>query len=872
MKTHKDTTLVDTDRAIKAASLLSLDAIRKLSARDRAWALAEAILQATLSERLTLAPALLELATPRVSVRWTERGLAGLARFGKEAAKSNEHVCSDAIGALASCFAALPGQAQEVALVIGAGRWQASVPASVASDERATVRASLAMLAGRSGEASLLGWVQQAFGSAGSAVHAERALCLLALAGHARNQRAIMGAMVMDEQELAFASQRLPEYVGAARWRLLQDVISIVQREASNRTHPASQTLVHAVMLAMDTSLASREVRGVCERGADDAFVRALSRGLRASDAPIARLRALAWCHEGVLARACIARLASARHEQDHEAVLGAWHLALRPGRASALKSVPVRVSAAHGPRKLMSFGKGLALPGPLMLKKLTAPARAGLPLLSKVMHVQAKAREAMLEPLLVDPLPRVRHALARHCPEPLLDELVWDSDIRVARTAVLRMLESADALRERRDVSQQLRALQASPHEQIRAIAASQQPSRSIAERKDAKASMLGRDALLASIRAELASKGSGESTDDAAERQLRGLRRARARHVLRECESELLLLSTPSGKRSSKADAHTPHGAGESKVQATAVMALAWCPTSSAMGAIARCLHDQHERVRANAVEALAQWTRRCAMSGSDGPLLAPFATLGHSAATTTQAKLPAALAKNSVLPQARAIQAAALPAIAPAAAPVTAPVQWAVGYAQLVSQASRVAIEHATTTTHHRERANAALLAAMLPHSRAGDAGFGEGGVTEGETGEQRAVERPQASSQASKAISLAEPKSLEHNALAISTALSMLRDDRLMQRVAGLWLAWKLCGQRDAHVMMESRSAGTSTMLDEQRALLAASIEEVAEVDTASEVRTRAASLASWLRAGGSLQTALPIAPQTSKVGA
>jgi hypothetical protein len=826
-------------QAFSELSSLSRDVLQRIAPAHRAWALAEAIRAASPAERATLAPWLLELATPRVSQVWMERSLAWLSAVvsqwqSRSKPTTREHVLdvagsNAAIGALASCFVCLPAQAQEVALVLGAGKWKTCVPSFVQSDDRDNVQASLAQLAGRAGEAQLLAWVERAATIAGASVHAERSLCAMALAAHPKAQRIHIAELLagsgLDAAELAAHAPRFPEYVGAARWELLREVIAIIRRLTARTDAPASLALSHAAMIALSTSLAHTELRGATE---SDSLVRTLARALRFAESPLARVRALAWCREPSLKRACIARLSTTRSKDqllDHEALLTHWHLCLHPGRFDALASVPVRVGAAHGPRKGMSFGPRLALPGPTLARKLSTPARAGLPLMAKAMHVQAKAREAMLEPLLVDASARVRHALARHCPQPLLQELAWDTDDRVAHTALLRALEANDAMREKREQLELLGTLSASPHARVRAMSRSQTHALDASTRRDIRTGMLAREELVAQIRVQLAHKQlATETSEQRAQRHLLGLQRAKRRGLLSEplIASDCLLLSLPGV---------------DDRVRATAVMALSWAHSAAAAGAIASSLNDTHERVRANAVEALSLWTRRFAR---------------HTDVLST--------------PHASVAITHAAPSV-------------------LMQQAREVARSRTSDATHHRERANAAMLAAMAQEELvASNSHRDESAVKKPDlqplskptsslvsnpassqaanpvsksvsqsdlqpVSAQRALETP--ASAPLLASSLIEPR--DTNAyIALSTTLAMLQDQRAEQRTAGLWLAWKLCSQRDAAVLMEARGTGASHLIDERRATLLECVREIAEGDQVQTLRARAEHLAAWLQ--------------------
>ena len=97
--------------------------------------------------------------------------------------------------------------------------------------------------------------------------------------------------------------------------------------------------------------------------------------------------------------------------------------------------------------------------------------------------------------------------------------------------------------------------------------------------------------------------------------------------------------------------------------------------------------------------------------------------------------------------------------------------------------------------------------------------------------------------------------------------------MLQDQRAEQRTAGLWLAWKLCSQRDAAVLMEARGTGASHLIDERRATLLECVREIAEGDQVQTLRARAEHLAAWLqgdeqRASANVSLAATQAPRAT----
>jgi hypothetical protein len=553
-------------------------------------------------ERTQLAAWLLERATPREGrgLPWTVQR----ARRTREAA----------LGALAQCFAALPEQAAEVALVVGEGRWRACVPREVLQDGRADVQASLAQLAGRAGDAALLPWIEAALPSARPA--AARAL------------------RVLVEQALAQSKKSKRE-----RDELAMGALRIAMR--ATQEHGGQPDLTAALLIGLDSQRGARLMQGVVS----DDLSHELQRALRTSPLAIARARALAWCHMKLLSRACIVRLSRTASTEEHAMVLERWHLALRPSRQSALAQVPVRLAGAHAPigvlRAKLRASPGLALPSPAVLRALSTQGRMGAIVLGARLHVQARVREAMLEPLLTEDQACVRHALARQCPQGLLRELAWDQDARVARSSLLLLLARAearaeigpasrkrtassqsastselaaadepDAERESTDggLATQLAVLARSPHAGVRALAEVQARTLAPQRRQDAYAAMHDPAALAHSLRALLrrgieAHPGETDLGSTLERMLLTALARVRSGRLATALEAELAELcgSDVCGTR----------------VRATSIMVLSRSGSLLARRAIASRLHDPDARVRANAIEALGLWVRRFASS---------------------------------------------------------------------------------------------------------------------------------------------------------------------------------------------------------------------------------------------------------------
>lgn len=333
----------------------------------------------------------------------------------------------------------IPESVKPLALAVGAGRWGEAV-AGCRLDVGSSGRRALASLAGDTRDVALAGAVARLADDADPAVRCamERALVVQALAatrmslppsalfeGEANGdvRRAIDEGLVGDERVLAGA---IASAAGTGRRGVMLALICLMEPRNRLRARRAISAETRDEwselgMMVGDPSHAAHEP---------------LKSVLRWSPAPLVRVRALEWLAINATASVAAERLARAATFAEHELVLRRAHLLERPKR---------RVRAGVVPLKTTQDVKGLrvtrdgALPRGGIIPLLSADARRGLPRFAAAIKGDAPSRRAALEPLLADSDPSVRHAAARYGPTTLAADLCLDPDARVAASAFLR-------------------------------------------------------------------------------------------------------------------------------------------------------------------------------------------------------------------------------------------------------------------------------------------------------------------------------------------------------------------------------------------------------------------------------------------------
>ncbi len=465
------------DHAIPNGSDL-LKKLRALAPPQRSAALREGLLAATsvgdADAAAPLAWALVELAAlPATRIEgpvwnplrwWTEHRIKG----------------SDAaLSAIAASWTTLSEDVRKAAMGVGEDRWEFACRSAL-RDGRPAVRINVATLVAQSGEVALASLASELLADPLDGVARQAELTLVALAVQARRARWSQG-----EQRAWDHARETSELWGP------------VLRPTSLRTAPRADELLSLGLSKALESFQDHRRRGVllsvillCDRG----FVRGsggagkdarkellrviesrehtangpLMSMLRARALPMGRLRALEWLHLPAARRGAAARLARAEAVWDHELVLSAAHLCLRPARKDSLRGVTVAPRAK-------AASDGGALPSHAVTRALSVSARRMLPLWSSSINAPAPLRHTALGALLGDEDPVARLSAVGHGPGSLLCDRGLDGDARVCRSECLAWGGGAAARRTATpdaDRSRLLALFSRLPHPTVRTLA----------------------------------------------------------------------------------------------------------------------------------------------------------------------------------------------------------------------------------------------------------------------------------------------------------------------------------------------------------------------------------------------------------------
>jgi len=481
--------------------------------------------------------------------------------------------------------------------------------------ETADVRRSIALLAGDAGDAGLAAGASLMVGDSdpGVSAAAERALLLLAMAsvrGGAGEglERALDGALE------AGRGSEFGRGVGVGLVGDREDVLRAVAEGAAGFADHRRRGVVLAAALLLDGRTGrGRDRGGVALRAWLDDGGHPSHDGVRAalrwSKVPLMRLRALEWIGRDGLAGASADRLSKSQGAFEHELVLAASHLGLRPARRGRLARIAIatkRVPGEAGGRPRTVLVRDAALPPAGVLAGLSLEARRGLPRFAGMLKPDLGAVRMGLEPLVGDADAITRHAAARAMPPGGVADFCFDRDARVAGTAAL--LSGLDGVGARtprgagREAERErvVRALGRSEHASVRgwadAAAALLPGAATAAGRLDARRAMgVDRPGFVAALR--------GRMTGAAGPGRLATVMLTRAFGLGQELEGELVELLA-------RADAGDEDAA---RIAATAVAALGDVTTPAASAAVRGSLRHADGRVRANAVEAAARQGRR-------------------------------------------------------------------------------------------------------------------------------------------------------------------------------------------------------------------------------------------------------------------
>lgn len=426
--------------------LTQLVDLRRIPNRLRIAALSEAFLVADAGDRALLACELLEIA-----IRSSEPTVGPVRRFWRLLGSGRRDRAQDAVvRGLAAGWHLLSRDQRGVAATTLSARLRRVLPELVtASDPRWRLGAAAASMDLASGTGATLSAELLDERLDGPehpvAVMAERALLV-----HAVRQAAAAGeSWVQGDLAAAMGGVAGLQADRADRDQVLGAIAQACQHVPIHRRrgvlvavaallNPAD--LCAAARLASGapaTSGATKLGRWLLDCGAEEqALLRSV---LRSTRLPVARLRALQWLTVPGVERAALQRVARAESRTDHEQVLMASHLALRPAREFLLHGL-TRRGAQPGP------GRG-AIPAAAACAGLSRDAKRGLPRWMGAISPPAPERAGVLSALLTCDDVVTRHAAARSAPATALADYVFDSDARVARSAALRWWGAGDRL-----------------------------------------------------------------------------------------------------------------------------------------------------------------------------------------------------------------------------------------------------------------------------------------------------------------------------------------------------------------------------------------------------------------------------------------
>lgn len=325
---------------------------------------------------------------------------------------------------------------------------------------------------------------------------------------------------------------------------------------------------------------------------------------LRTSRWPLTRLRALQWLAteprvSSRIARACTARLSATHSPQDHEALLNAAHLCHRPRRAEHLGKVIARGARSTTRANSASVQVQFTAISPETTDRLTPEARRMMGLWQSKIGIGAPLRERTLSVFLADPSPRVRMSLCRHGTSSLRFDSLFDSDTRVAHSALMAVVDdlhvrSGHTSTLNEDAARSLRLLSLSVDDSLRHAAEREMQGVGDAFADTAVGRLAAirwlsenRTACIQSLRDAL------QTHSNTTANSLRLVRLLRLAPDVEESLLRLSILTSPE----------------HSRVAAMAVSLLASVNSDATKRVLKSCLAHPDARVRANTIESLGR-----------------------------------------------------------------------------------------------------------------------------------------------------------------------------------------------------------------------------------------------------------------------
>jgi hypothetical protein len=408
-------------------STIDLSRIRRLRGVTQLRAISAALAESTGEDVELLGLLLVPLATPPAPIPGP--GVLSLFQRGVQRVRVGgdpSALADAALFQLARAWSRWTARVRSASLPIGRGRWSKFAEV-LAREPIASMRAGLPLLAVDSMDSGLAPALNLLLGDQdrGVAQAAEGAWVEIAarlsrlsparLSGVPRMRDAIVetDAQPNDDRPwraaLAQALRAFPDH--RCRGILLATLLLVDSRSLRQASTDACRDPLGAIVLSREEA-ASGSLRG---------FV-------RTSKLPIAAERALEWLTYPPLARAGADRLAAVTTSQELAALARRWSLSRRPAREVMLREVaPAIFVRPNGSSEADSR------------RPLAEDARRIVPTMLASLRLGTGERSRLMEPLLLDPSPSVRHAFARLGTHRDVVDLAFDADPRVAGSAARR-------------------------------------------------------------------------------------------------------------------------------------------------------------------------------------------------------------------------------------------------------------------------------------------------------------------------------------------------------------------------------------------------------------------------------------------------
>lgn len=576
-----------------------LQLVAKLPLRQRIAALSEAILVAPSDSRDELAMMLIELASFHASSKSTRQpgsAMGPLELLTSLPARWTARHADDAMLAIARAWAGLSKPMKELGAGLGRDRWlSAARTLSRETDHRSRLAAvSIAHDTADPGFGKIVGLLL-ADEHQSVRKYADKALMRMTMVMLDHLPAHLLG----EDLAMVAATPRItlpvdPKVLELERCILLDAIADSAWSFAAHRCRSpllaALLVMDRAVATPMERQISARMRRLLSERNhPSHSPMRTV---LRRTPCPILRERSLRWLTIAPMGTAAIDRLTLAESLDEHEIVLRASHLAIRPKRADRLASVRHHTQQTNGRLELAPQGP---LPTGELYHQLSDQSRLGLVRMSTLFSIDDQARRALLEPALADPNTSVRMKAADASSPIDLPDFMYDVEPMIARHAALSWSSVGQAAHRPAGPAwnhrMQVSKINArSPHAWVRRVTAEESdrlspmrpssPSSRVQARRMFKSDPAG---FVRTIRDSLADPSS--CCDALMLIRVMGI----------ESRFELDLISIVQSEHS------------DTRTRATAIMAMGVINSNSTRYILSEAMSDRDDRIRSNAVESI-------------------------------------------------------------------------------------------------------------------------------------------------------------------------------------------------------------------------------------------------------------------------